>query len=514
MLIMQIIKNIQNKPALYKQSTPNKVTRHLTRYLVMLHRYIGLVFSFIILLWCISGFVMMFIQYPSLSSQEHDTYLDRLILESCCKLPALSSINPTRFDSFTIRQKPNGPQLILSADNQHFYFDATTGKPQIKSTPETRLAYANQIASVLGLSEAQSVATVNIDQWSVLPSVAIHAPFEIFKINDLQSSHLYISRQTGELIQQVSLNERTWGWIGAVVHWIYPTMLRQNTELWVQLIIWLSITALFMVIFGITVGITRLRHKGEWRSSPYGGRYLWHHYTSLATGILMLTWLFSGLMSMYPWGLMEGRSFANERQNLTAPGFSLNQQFSSVLQNISTLDLSDNIIELKGVMIAGHLNIFSKSSNRNIKLIKRIKINNTDIENFPTVNELAKIMRPEVETLSIDSLQEGDYYYYNHHDKRVFPVYRIIYQDGDRIYLNSQTYEVEAVFDDGRKTARWLYLGLHRGDFFARLNTTPYWYLIWGGLLLLLTSAVLIGCWLAINRWKKIIRGRRKLYTN
>jgi len=39
---------------------------------------------------------------------------------------------------------------------------------------------------------------------------------------------------------------------------------------------------------------------------------LWHHWTGLVFGILTLTWLFSGLLSLNPWGTLESRSFALE----------------------------------------------------------------------------------------------------------------------------------------------------------------------------------------------------------
>ena len=67
-----------------------------------------------------------------------------------------------------------------------------------------------------------------VDQWSIIPSVSRHAPFEIFELDDLENNRLYFSIATGELVQQVTYIERTWGWIGSIVHWIYPTVIRSN----------------------------------------------------------------------------------------------------------------------------------------------------------------------------------------------------------------------------------------------------------------------------------------------
>ncbi len=453
---------------------------------------------------------MMFVQYPSLSSDERYRYLAPLELNLCCQSPDVSLISQHQFESFVIEQRPSGPQLTLNSGNESYFFDAISGVPQIETTDEARLAYAKQIATHLDAGPIQSLGKVDVDQWSIIPGVKKYAPFDVFELNDAEKNHLYFSQTTGEIVQQVSFNERTWGWIGAVVHWIYPTIIRSNSELWVQLVIWLSIVSLFMVVVGAILGVVRLRHKGNWRTSPYRGRFLWHHYTSLFAGVLMLMWLFSGLMSMYPWGLMEGRSFANEKQNLRGPGFSLTPQLTTFFEKLDSLNLPEKTVEVRGATVAGYLNLTATNAIGKTTLIQRVPIDPFAGSEFPTVTQLATRMRPDVGTLSVDLLNKGDRYYYDHHNKRAFPVYRIIYEDGERIYLDGLSLDIAAVFDGGRKTARWLYLGLHRGDFFPSLNSGLVWYLSWGGLLLIMTFAVGIGCWLSIRVWQRLLSKRRK----
>ena len=453
---------------------------------------------------------MMFVQYPSLSEEEKYHYMSPVDLGACCVPPDLSNITQTQFNKFSIKTQPYGTQLTLHTENEQFYFDAQTGKQIVDSTSSSRLAYANQIADHVGAGPTVSLGTVEINQWSLIPSVARHAPFDVFELNDKQAHQLYFSIETGELIQQVSFVERTWGWVGPVIHWIYPTIIRTHTQLWVQLIIWLSIISLFMVVLGAILGISRLRHRGNWRKSPYRGRFLWHHYTSLFTGILMLTWLFSGLMSMYPWGLMEGRSFADEIKNLRGSGLSFSPQVHSIFKEFDQRELPRNTVELQGIAIAGHLNLLAVNSNGDRTLLDRILLEEPSSRRFPSASTLATDMRPNHQVKSVELITEGDSYYYSHHKTRQFPVYRIIYEDGERIYLDALSMDVAAVFDGGRKTARWLYLGLHRGDFFPSLNKTIVWYLSWGGLLLAMTFAVGVGCWLCIRCWQRLLFKKRK----
>ena len=488
------------------------ISRRTLNYVIRLHRYLGVVFGILILLWCISGFVMMFVQYPSLTNQERYSYMPSLDLNSCCQAPDINTIGHSKFSSFSLQQTPSGTQLTLDAADGTTNFNALSGDIMPPSTPASRLASAHTIAATLGASEARSMGLTEVDQWSIIPSVSRHAPFEIFELDDLENNRLYFSIATGELVQQVTYIERTWGWIGSVVHWIYPTVIRSNTELWSQLVIWLSTISLFMVVIGAIIGIARLRTKRGWRNSPYQGRFLWHHYTSLATGVLMLTWLFSGLMSMYPWGLMEGRSFSVEERNLRGSGFPLNPKVQSIIENVNLLELPSSTVEIKGVMVAGFVSIIATNALGERSLIDRIAVDHQADKEFPTVNSLAAKIRPSATITSVDFLTIGDSYYYNHHDKRKFPVYRVMYADGERIYLDGLSFDIAAVFDQGRKTARWLYLGLHRGDFFPHLNTGLLWYFIWGGLLLLMTSAVGIACWLALRYWQNLFAGKKQRF--
>ncbi|WP_201506262.1 hypothetical protein, partial [Klebsiella oxytoca] len=62
-----------------------------------------------------------------------------------------------------------------------------------------------------------------------------------------------------------------------------------------------------VTVLGILVGLLRWRFRKPYRSgsrSPYaGGFQRWHHLAGLLFGALVLSWIFSGLMSMNPWNL-------------------------------------------------------------------------------------------------------------------------------------------------------------------------------------------------------------------
>ena len=54
------------------------------RLLLLIHRYLGIAFGVIVALWCLSGFVMMYVQYPNLSEREYLAGLQSLDTGDCC----------------------------------------------------------------------------------------------------------------------------------------------------------------------------------------------------------------------------------------------------------------------------------------------------------------------------------------------------------------------------------------------------------------------------------------------
>ncbi|WP_215200139.1 hypothetical protein, partial [Escherichia coli] len=116
-----------------------------------------------------------------------------------------------------------------------------------------------------------------------------------------------LSSQTGEVVRDASRRERAWNWLGAWLHWLYPLRGGWFDGQWANLVIGLSLLATLVTVLGILVGLLRWRFRKPYRSgsrSPYaGGFQRWHHLAGLLFGALVLSWIFSGLMSMNPWNL-------------------------------------------------------------------------------------------------------------------------------------------------------------------------------------------------------------------
>src|SRR5690606_2841106 len=178
-------------------------------------------------------------------------------------------------------------------------------------------AAAASLAVSLPGASPRYLGTVDRDQWTVSAEFDRHRPLHLFALDDPDGTLWYLSSTTGELVQASTRTERFWNWLGSVPHWLYPTVLRQNGPLWINVVIATSLVGLFLTAIGVYIGIARLKRRPSGRWSPYRGLALWHHWLGLAFGALTLTWLVSGLLSVNPWGLLSTSGAAAERASLS-----------------------------------------------------------------------------------------------------------------------------------------------------------------------------------------------------
>ena len=144
------------------------------------------------------------------------------------------------------------------------------------------------------------------DQWTVDGSHRRDSPLFRFVWLDPRKPVLYISSHTGAAVQLTTGRQRFWNWLGAIPHWIYFTALRERPHLWTAVVVWAAALGSFLTLMGVYIGFlqySRSRPRRQW--SPYRGFLIWHHVPGLAFGLLALSWVLSGLVSMNPWGFLD-----------------------------------------------------------------------------------------------------------------------------------------------------------------------------------------------------------------
>ena len=469
----------------------------MVRYLFLLHRYLGIALGVVISLWCLSGFVMMYVQFPDASREEKLQGLDDLELSACCVLP--DDFSDIDLDRFRVEMMAGHPMLRLSAGFGQYVIDLTDGEYLVEIDEQTSHAVAKTFAGNRDLSgETTFLGTLDHDQWTVFGGLNPDRPFFHYGTDDADATRWYISSVNGEVIQLTTAPERFWNWAGSVVHWIYPAIIRQHTGIWLQMIIWLSVLGLFLTVVGIYIGLRQFKDRRSGRLSPYRGVMLWHHYAGLLFGLLTLTWLFSGLLSVNPWGAFQGRSYSAEI--LRVRGGTLGYyQASDLLRTLAIDNLPYGTVRLEGGLLSGEPYLLAWDRDDTSTRLDPHTLHADPLtdSSFTTIAAGIRAGKP---IRNQGWIFEGDAYYYSHHDERSFPAYRIQYEDGERIYLDKVSGQLAFAADSKRQWSRWLFLGLHRGDLSGLIRSRPIWDLLLLPLLAGVTLGALTGTWMGIRR--------------
>lgn len=270
--------------------------------LILLHRWLGIAFCLLFAMWFATGIVMHFVPFPSLTEAER--FAGLAPLERTQRIIAIADavIASGIADATRVRLIPrsDGPVYVVSGPSRLRAVRASDGADASVESADVALAIARAHARRRGLDAARAalIARADYDQWSVPNGFDRHRPLFRVGLGDAAGTEVYVSSRTGEVVLDTTRSERGWNWAGSVLHWIYPTVLRSNWSLWDQVVSIVSLAALIAALLGAVLGIIRIRIRGRRISSPYRGWHALHHIIGLVSTVFVLTWIFSGWLSM------------------------------------------------------------------------------------------------------------------------------------------------------------------------------------------------------------------------
>ncbi|WP_441231180.1 PepSY domain-containing protein [Tardiphaga sp. 215_C5_N2_1] len=454
-----------------------KLTRTLRRWLYIGHRWVGIVTCLFFAMWFISGVVMMYVAFPGLSDKERLAALPDIVWEKVALSPdeAMRAAGAARY--------PRELRLNMVADEPVYRLTGWDGKRQTISAIDGR--------AITDVSEQQALAvaqhhpasklpqleeTVDRDQWSVTARYDPLRPLYLITLGDDAGTKLYVSSRSGEIALDTNRTERVWNWLGSIPHWIYPTVLRKDGPLWRLVVLWISGICLIVGVTGIWIGILRVRLKRRYASgniTPYRGWMAWHHVTGLIAGLFVLTWMFSGWLSLDP-----GRVFADRNTP------------REVLQRYAGHDAPDiaaairapgdkAAVEARFVWIDG------------MPLMIVAKRDGTKTVIDPTSGEIARLPQDRLWNAATKLLPDSrlerqitlgkyDAYWYAHHNDRELPVLRAKFDDDAQtwFHISPVTGDILGRVDSSRRTYRWLFNALHSFDFQLLLMYRPAWDIV------------------------------------
>ncbi|MEB5966978.1 MULTISPECIES: PepSY domain-containing protein [Comamonas] len=453
---------------------------HAKRLVFLVHRWTAVAACVPMSLWVFSGVVMLFVGYPKLLPTEHLRALPSLSTGQCC-LPVEAALKhsptPEEVQQITLTTIAGRPSYRLrQTDGTLRVVDATTGVAVPPPDDATVLRSAR--AFVPGANAVLQGRTRD-DRWTHSAQLNPHRPLIKVQMDDSASSLLYISSSTGEVVMDAPRHQRYWNYVGAWLHWVYMFRDGSRDPVWSWLVIGLSALGTLSAIAGTFVGLWRWRFTGRYKSgskTPYREFQMrWHHITGLVFGAVMISWIFSGLMSMNPLGLFSPqgtrpdlRAYQHAVPGATSFGLSTHQALT--LLDAQGFDTRE--VEWKWLNGQPYLLAFDGAGDTRVLPANAVAPQVERALEQSLLEQAAQRLLPFA-IRSTAWLNEYDAYYYRRGEASMYsgtardlPVLRLQFDDPGRtlVYLSPGTGDVVLSLERRQRAGRWLFNFLHSWD--------------------------------------------------
>ena len=488
----------------------------LTNSLIFLHRWMGVGFFVLFLMWFVSGAVLMYWDFPGVSAA------DRLNREPPLNASKIRVSPEKAYEQFQINDPPDRTSLgtydgrpvyrfTLQQGDQWIVY-ADSGQQLDEFPPEMTLRVA---AAWTGQPREMARVEINTeeDQWTVSERLQDLRPLRKYSWPD--GEQVYVSTVTGEIVQYTTRASRIGAYFGAIPHWLYFTQLRKHGEQWTKLVIWASGIATVSAILGIVIGLLmysparRYRIHGSPTSIPYSGQKRWHLILGLIFGPLACTWAFSGMLSMDPFPeLQSGNSHSMEarlRNGLRGKPISL-AAFDAELPGAALQQLGPDfpVKELELIGFAGEPYYLASAGPGRMRIIP---FHGEPILAFDQtkITEALKLAAQPAQLVEVRPVKEYESYYLDRLGRLPLPALFVQLNDDSRsmYYIDPKTARIVRSYNDHSRWNRWLYHGFHSIDLPWLYKHRPAWdiavlLLLAGGSALSITSLVL--AWRVLSR--------------
>lgn len=511
----------------------SRATATFFRTLVQVHRWLGVAVSSLVLLWFISGIVMIYRSFPEITAHDRLARAPRLTsaqvripLEQAALAAGATAGTLRSVSSFDGRPAyrfspsptapPGTPPTVVFADDGR----------RLDAIDDTTLDRAASQWSGQPIESAVRTDVVEVDQWTVGGRLRTMRP--LFKYTWPDGQQVYVNGRTADVVQYTTSASRFWAYLGAVPHWLYFTPLRAHPEAWSSVVVWSSLVSTIGGLTGVVIGLRvysprrRHRYAGVPTSIPYRGWKRWHTMLGLLFGVLVTTWAFSGMLSMGPFPLvdrlagliMHGSSADAAADNVRSfeaiiddalqgpPPALTAYEATSPADAIGALpDFDVRTLDLTS--FDGQPAYVATNSRGERRVVP---VNGAPIATFP-LERVITILRSALgnNLRELRVLTDYDAYYRDRHHERSLPVVLVRVSDAaeSRYYIDPVTALIADTYGAGDWVSRWLYHGLHSLDVPWLYTRRPLWdivviVLMLGGTAVAVTSVML--AWLTTAR--------------
>jgi len=509
--------------------------------LIYTHRWLGIVGTLVLLIWFVSGIVFMYVGMPALPAEERLLRMQPLELATARVTPAEAAarldVSPTRV---RVAMHDGRPVYRLQAGSEWRTVYADTGEPLGGMTADEALALMRRYVPEHAATLRYDRRLTDSDQWTLQNIIRSQMPMHRIALGDEAGTHYYVSEETGEPMLRTTASGRFWGYLSAVLHWLYFTPLRRHGAFWNSFVVWSSLIGTGMCGLGIVIGVwrysmaRRFRLRGVRAHSPYAGWMKWHHYAGLIFGFFACTWAFSGALSLGPFDFLKASPMTvHQREAATGGPINLEPLTIDRLRRVAaTVSRSFTPKELDFFQFQGEPYFIayvppspsesapwrnsdiSAATSLNIDrkhvLVSALRPEEGTFTRFENDRmwDVAKAAMPGVPMQDAEWMHEYDAYYYSQTGSRPLPVLRVRYADPQEtwLYLDPQHGTIASRLERASRWNRWLYHGFHSLDFPFLYYKRPLWDIV---VIVLSLGGIALSVTTALPAWRRLKRRAR-----
>lgn len=511
--------------------------RGLRRFLILLHRYLGIPLSFLFVVWFASGIAMIYVGgMPALSSEQRLEHLRALDLAAVRITPADAAKraldeSPAEIALHTVLGRP-----AYSIDGATIFADDGTTLEPLEREAARRVA-----AEFSGARESsvRFVRTVERpDQWTL--QLGPELPLEKFAVDDGRGTELYVSPTTAMVVLATTARTRAFAWVATIPHWFYFAGLRTNQRLWTRTVVWSAELGCVLAALGLVLGVVQFRKSKPFslsKSIRYRGWMRWHYVLGAVFGVFALSWVFSGLLSMEPfaWTNAEGlrippTALAGGPLDVSRFGSFDAGAWAALSKGRALKEIELRRIQDRPYYLARYTSAPVAEGKRERlhqpyyvggraqPLFELVDAATLEARHEPfSVESLLERLRaaaPGTAITAQDLLADYDSYYYSRNREAPLPVLRVKFADPLEtwVYVDPKQSELLATVHRLNRLERWLYNGLHSLDFAFWYSKRPLWDIamiaLCGGALVSSTIGLCLGMSRLWHDVARLLRGR------
>ena len=504
------------------------------KLLILVHRYLGTTLCLLFLMWFLTGIGMIYSRgMPRLTAQARLARLPVLDMDRIRLSPSEA------VERAELGIDPSRARLLMVMDRSAYRFNAggqvtlfaDTGEVLDETGPAEAVTIASRFMRVAEERVHYSGLITRPDQWTLTQGRQM--PLHKLAVDDTSRTELYVSSRSAEVAVLTTRASRALAWVSTIPHWLYFAALRTNNDLWWNIMVWTSGVGCVLAIIGIVLGVVQFRYRPPVRL-PYSGLTKWHYAFGLFFGVLTLTWVFSGMLSLEPWRWTQHDEVLGELEEALTGGSLDVPQFPAIdaaswkalfgnraIKEVEFARIegdpyfvvrsSSNEAPLLGAPDGGHQPYFvsrNRDAERFVVSAKPLAIRTAAFSSGSILGRLKKAF-PDVPILETESLTDYDSYYYSRDREVPLPVLRVKFGDPARtwVYIDPEVNQIVGQVQRNNRIERWLYNGLHSLDFSFWYYKRPLWDI--GVILLSLGGAALSGIGVMMG-FRRIVRAAKR----